>query len=89
MTRHEKLLAETILGEIRNSAPEEAVAHLFAAGLIDRRSCEQRAVYAEVVRLSREGMPRCEAMLRTAETFCCSYEKVRGMYYNQSKSRFT
>ncbi|MDE5621653.1 MAG: hypothetical protein K2K30_04810 [Alistipes sp.] len=87
MTRHERLLARTLLDEIRGATPEEAVERLFAAGLADLRACERRAIHDEVERLGQEGMPRCEALCVAAEKFSCSYEKARRFYYEQKKTR--
>lgn len=84
MTRHEKQLAETILGEIRDTTPGQTLTRLFSLGLIDRRACEARAIRAETERLVRQGTPRCEAMEISARTFCCSYSKVRDILYNHT-----
>ena len=87
MTRYERLIAETLLDEIRDTTPEEAVRRLLAAGLADIRACERRAIHDEVERLGRKGIPRCEALCVAAETFCCSYKKARKYYYEQTKKR--
>lgn len=87
MTRHERLLARTLLDEIRGATPEEAVERLLAAGLADLRACERRAIHDEVERLGQEGTPRCEALYAAAEKFSCSYEKARRYYYEQIKKR--
>lgn len=86
MTRHEKRLAEVLLGAIGGLEGEQVVERLFGLGLVNLRACEQRAVRARVDRLAEEGVPRCEAMHVTADEFCCSYEKVRSYYYNTYKS---
>lgn len=81
MTNHETLLVRTILDAIGDMGCREAAAWLVAHGLIDRRACERLCVRAEVERLARAGIPRCEAFHITAEKLCCSYEKVRGLFY--------
>lgn len=86
MTRHEQLLAEAILGQIEGTSSEQAVALLLDKGLLNRRACEQQVVHSQITRLGREGVPRCEAMHVTAQLLCCSYEKVRSLYYNHYKS---
>ena len=86
MTRHDELLAEAVLREVRGLTTRQAVLRLFELGLVNLRLCEQRAVRGEIERLAAEGVPRCEAMHATAELFCCSYEKIRNYYYNSYKS---
>lgn len=86
MTRHEKRLAGVLLREIGGLKGRQAVERLFELGLVNLRTCEQRAVRAEIDRLTEAGIPRCEAMHATAEKFCCSYEKIRSYYYNTYKS---
>ena len=86
MTRHDEILAETALREVRGLTARQAVLRLFELGLVNLRVCEQRAVRGEIERLGAEGVPRCEAMHATAELFCCSYEKIRSYYYNSYKS---
>ena len=86
MTRHDELLAEAVLREVRGLTTRQAVLRLFELGLVNLRVCEQRAVRGEIERLAAEGVPRCEAMHATAELFCCSYEKIRNYYYNSYKS---
>ena len=86
MTRHDELLAEAVLREVRGLTTRQAVLRLFELGLVNLRVCEQRAVRNEIERLGAEGVPRCEAMHATAELFCCSYEKIRSYYYNSYKS---
>ncbi len=85
MTRHDELLAEILLGEIRGLKPQAAVARLFEVGLVNRRICEQRALKVEVARLERQGVPRCEGLHLAAEKFCCSYEKARSAFYQNYK----
>ena len=86
MTRHDELLAEAVLREVRGLTTRQTVLRLFELGLVNLRVCEQRAVRGEIERLGAEGVPRCEAMHATAELFCCSYEKIRSYYYNSYKS---
>lgn len=62
MTRHDEMLAETALREVRGLGTAEAVRRLFEMGLISRRECERQAIRDEVRRLEREGVPRCEAL---------------------------
>ena len=75
MTRHDELLAEAVLREVRG----------LTTRLVSRRGCEQRAIRDEIGRLEREGMSRCEAFEVTAGKLCCSYEKVRNAFYNTYK----
>ncbi|WP_298032327.1 hypothetical protein [uncultured Alistipes sp.] len=86
MTQHEKRLAGVLLRELRGLKGGQAVERLFELGLVNLRTCEQRAVRGEIERLAGQGIPRCEAMHITADKFCCSYEKVRSYYYNTYKS---
>lgn len=83
MTRLETQLAEFLHGELRGLPARKALTHLLDRGLLDRRACEAQAIRAETERLVRQGMPRCEAMELTAERFCCSYGKVRGIVYKR------
>ena len=82
MTRHEELLAEVVLGEIRGLGLRQAVRQLTGLGLLNRTACERLAVRHEVDRLAREGIPRCEALHVAAGTLCCSYEKARNLFYD-------
>ena len=75
MTRHDEMLAEVVLRELRGLTARQGVLRLFELGLVSRRGCEQRAIRDEVARLQREGIPRCEALEIVAGKFCCSYEK--------------
>lgn len=86
MTEQEKLLAAVVLGQIEGLTPNQAATRLIAAGLLNRRACEQLSVKTQIDRMAREGVPRCEAMHVAADNLCCSYEKVRGLYYNNYKS---
>lgn len=85
MTRHEESLAGVLLGEVGGLRTEEAVRRLIRLGLLNRTACERLAVRDEVARLAREGIPRCEALHMAAERFCCSYEKARGLFYENPK----
>lgn len=85
MTRHDELLAEAVLREVRGLTTRQAVLRLFELGLVSRRGCEQRAIRDEIERLEAEGMPRCEAFEAAARRLCCSYEKVRNAFYNTYK----
>lgn len=83
MTRLDARLAEFLRGELLGVSPGKTLMHLLDRGLLDRRACEAEAIRAETERLVRQGVPRCEAMELTAERFCCSYGKVRGIVYGR------
>lgn len=83
--RREDILYRVLLAQLADRSPAEAAARLLALGLADRKACEALAVREEYRRLCLEGIPRCEAMYRTAERFCCSYEKVRSIVYGVRK----
>ena len=85
MTRHDELLAEAVLREVRGLTTRQAVLRLFELGLVSRRGCEQCAIRDEIGRLEKEGMSRCEAFEVTAGKLCCSYEKVRNAFYDTYK----
>ena len=51
MTRHDELLAEAVLREVRWLTTRQAVLRLFELGLVSRRGCEQRAIRDEIGRL--------------------------------------
>lgn len=87
MTRHDEMLAETALREVRGLETAEAVRRLFEMGLISRRECERQAIRDEVWRLEREGVPRCEALEAAAGKYCCSYEKARNAFYTNYKNK--
>ena len=87
MTRHDELLAEAVLREVRGLTTRQAVLRLFELGLISRRGCERRAIRDEVQRLEREGVPRCEALEAAAGKYCCSYEKARNAFYTNYKNK--
>ena len=82
MTRHERLLAAALRDAAGEAVPAGLLERLFAAGLIDLRACERRAIRREV-----EGSIRhCEAMVHAADRFSCSYEKVRAIFYRKDKT---
>lgn len=83
MTKLEKRFAEVLLDCIGNLPPREAIEKLMSAQLVDLRACERQAIYNEVRRAERAGIRRCEALEKTAEEFCCSYEKARNAFYKQ------
>ena len=85
MTRHDELLAEAVLREVRGLTTRLAGRRVVELGLVSRRGCEQRAIRDEIGRLEAEGMPRCEAFEAAARRLCCSYEKVRNAFYNTYK----
>ena len=87
MTRHDEMLAETALREVRGLETAEAVRRLFELGLISRRGCERRAIRDEVQRLEREGVPRCDALEAADGKYCCSYEKARNAFYTYYKHK--
>ena len=41
MTRHDEILAETALREVRGLTARQAVLRLFELGLVSRRGCEK------------------------------------------------
>lgn len=59
------------------------VEQLMEEGLIDRRRAEALAIRERIFDHLRAGARRVEAMQWTAEEFCCSYEKVRGFFYQK------
>ncbi len=67
MTRHDEMLAETALREVRGLGTAEAVRRLFEMGLISRRECERQAIRDEVRRLEREGCPAAKRWKRRPE----------------------
>lgn len=86
MTRIERMLVDEVAGAIRTLSPQQAARLLLDLGLLNYRACERRAIRTEIERLERLGTPRCGAMHAAAETFCCSYEKVRGAFYQSIKN---
>lgn len=87
MTQHEKILHEMVLEPLQRELDGATIEHLERLGLIDRKACEELAIYRLVERERREGAKCCEAMLWSAEKLCCSYEKVRTIYYKLLKTR--
>lgn len=85
MTQHTQRLRTAILDEIRGQNIDQAIDRLFELGFLSPVRCEAHAMRRETDRLTRQGLGRCEAMEATAETFCCSYEKVRSAVYNHKK----
>ncbi len=86
MTRHERLLAAALRDAAGEAVPAGLLERLFAAGLIDLRACERRAIRREVEGSIRRGTPHCEAMVHAADRFSCSYEKVRAIFYRKDKT---
>ena len=85
MTRHDELLAEAVLREVRGLTTRQAVLRLFELGLVSRRGCEQRAIRDEIGRLEKQVMSRCEAFEVTAAKFCRPYQQVRHPFSNTYK----
>ena len=86
LTELEKKFAELLVETIGILPPREAVEKLMFAGLIDIRACERQAIYNEVRRAEKSGVPRCEALEKIAGEFCCSYEKARNAFYNRIRA---
>ena len=80
MTRLEKRFV-AVLHAIAGELPAAAIEKLLAAGVIDLRACERRAIYEAVCAAENDGIPRCEAFEKIAREFCCSYEKARNAFY--------
>ena len=85
MTRIDTILAETARREIAGLTAARAVERLLGLGVLSRRGCEPLAVRGEVHRPERGGLRRCEAMHVVSDICCCSYEKVRTVFYNTFK----
>ena len=81
MTRHEKRCTEVLSAAAGRKLSDALVEKLLAAGLIDLRACERRAIYEAVCAAENDGIPRCEAFEKIAREFCCSYEKARNAFY--------
>lgn len=82
MTRYETLLRDALVEEV-GTLGTRAAEQLIHRGLLNRPACERLVVRREVARLAREGVPRCEALVVTADLLCCSYEKARGLFYGK------
>ncbi len=63
---------------------EATLCRLLEAGLLDIKAAERLGMRQQVEALTREGAGRCEAMIRTAEEWGCSYEKVRSAAYRKN-----
>lgn len=87
MTQLEKTIHETVLAPLEESLDKKTLARLDQLGLIDRKACEELAIFRLVEEERRAGAKTCEAMLWSAERLCCSYEKVRTIYYKLLKTR--
>lgn len=85
MTRHDLRLLDAIAAKINGMTARQALERLLELELLSSRNCERVAILANVETLTASGMGRCDAFQATAEAFCCSYEKVRGIYYKQYK----
>lgn len=85
MTRHNTLLLDVIVGQVSGSTPRRVLEQLLEQGLLNIRNCERLAILANIEILIDKGMGRCDAFQSTAEEFCCSYEKVREIFYKQYK----
>ena len=81
MTQLDQRLLDQLLRTVGDLPTDQAVTKLLASGLIDRRACEERALYHEIRRIEARGIPRCEAFILAAGAFCCSYEKARNAFY--------
>lgn len=79
--RCKRLLTEALRRETDGALSEAAAEKLLERGLVDLRACERAVVRAEIDRLARGGAGRCGAMHALSQTLDCSYEKVRGLYY--------
>lgn len=86
MTRHDEMLAQAALAEVRGLTTRQTIMRLLELGLLSRRACERQAVRGEVARLEREGVSRCEAFEAAALRLCCSYEKARNLFYEKTKN---
>ncbi len=87
MTRQQERFAEVLLAQTEGMDRNTAIRTLIEKNLINHVLCERIAICNRLLEMEREGIPRCEAMLIVADTFCCSYEKVRDSFYNHLKSK--
>lgn len=83
MTRLERRLVGTLLQELPRSGTKRLLEQLIEAGLLDLTACERLAMRRQVELLVRQGGRRTAAMVQVAETFGCSYEKVRAAVYRK------
>ena len=84
MTRHEELLCKAIEPLISDCNPREAIEKLLRKGIISARAAEAEAIRQHIFGLIRSGQQVGLALIATAEHFCCSYEKVRNIYYTRN-----
>lgn len=84
-------LEERCLGLVaREHGGEGALGYLkrlAEEGLLDRKGCEREAVRVRMAELESGGRMRCEAMEIAAREFCCSYEKIRKLFYEARRRR--
>lgn len=81
----EKILIDSIVDEIKGQSVRKILEHLLETGLISYTACERHAIKKYVDNLVHEGEGRMRAIDTCAALFCCSFEKVRGIIYNQYK----
>lgn len=83
MTGCEERIMAGLLSDGMPAAGRKTLEWLLSQGLLDLTACERRAICRRVEELVRQGERRTAAMEQTAETFCCSYEKVRAAVYRK------
>lgn len=84
LTSHDELMSSIINDVINSHQPENIVQFLLENEFIDMKKTERFAILKEVAELVEGGMPRCRAMEEVSYKYCCSYEKVRGLVYNNA-----
>ena len=85
MTAHDKLILAVVEQEVKGLSKQQAIELLFAKGLLSTMICERIAIRRDFEKHVSNGVPRCRAIEESSVTFCCSYEKVRGIIYNNLK----
>lgn len=86
MTANEMRIIDQLVEELHGSDTLSCITRLMELGLLNATACERLSLRRAVEALHRQGVGRCDAFYEVAREYHCSYEKVRGAYY-QSKNQ--
>lgn len=84
---YEKILCQTVEEELKGLPREQIIPHLFAQGLLSYKAVEALGIRHYIESLILKKHSTGSALIEAAQRFCCSYEKVRHIYYYKPKRK--
>lgn len=83
MKEQEKRVIEQMERLTGRLLPRGALRRMAEMGILDMRECERRVIADFVGQRLKRGGTKCEAMVDAADSYNCSYEKIRNIIYSR------